>query len=111
MIAVDVLNFHCRVVHQNADGERQPSQGHDVDGFAQRTHDNDRSKNRERDGDRDDYRAAPASQEDQNHQTGENGRDETFAQHAVNGCADENRLVRQRPYLQLLRQSRLDPGQ
>ena len=34
-VAVDVLDFHRRVVHQNADRQRQAAQRHHVDGLAQ----------------------------------------------------------------------------
>ena len=66
-VPVDVLNLDRRIVHQDADCERQPTQRHDVDGLAQRAHDDNRGKNRERNGDGDDQRAAPASEENQNH--------------------------------------------
>ena len=35
-IAMDVLDFHRRIVHQNADCERQPAQRHHVDRVAHR---------------------------------------------------------------------------
>src|SRR5215831_19640015 len=35
-VAVDVLNFDGCIVNENADSEREPAQGHDVDGLAQR---------------------------------------------------------------------------
>ena len=46
-----------------------------------------------------------------NHQPGETGRDEAFPQYAVDGGAHENRLVRQRPNLQLRRKLSLDSRQ
>ena len=66
-IAVDVLDVDGGVVHQNADGQRQPAQRHDVDGLAQRAQREQRSENRKRNGNGNDQRAAPAAQEDQNH--------------------------------------------
>ncbi len=59
--------FHRGVVHQNSDRQRQPAQRHDVDGLAQRAQHQDRGENRKRNGNRDDQRAAPASQEHQDH--------------------------------------------
>ena len=35
-IAVDIFDFHRGVIDQNAHGQRQSAQRHDVDGFAQR---------------------------------------------------------------------------
>ena len=35
-VAIDVLDFDGGVVDKDADRERQPAQGHDVDGFAER---------------------------------------------------------------------------
>ena len=34
-LAMDVFNFHRGVIHQNADGQSESPQGHQVDGFAQ----------------------------------------------------------------------------
>ena len=77
-VAVDVFDFDGGVVHQDADGERQAAERHDVDGFAQRAEDDDRGENRERNRDRDDQRAAPASQEEQDHEAGEAGGDDAL---------------------------------
>ena len=67
-IAVDVLDFDGGVVHQDADRQRQAAQRHDVDGLAQRAQHDQRDENRQRNRDRDDERAAPAAQEDQDHE-------------------------------------------
>ncbi len=82
-VAVDVFDFDRGVVHQNADGERQAAESHDVDRFAECAQHDDRSQDRKRDRDRDDQRAAPAAQEHQDHQAGEAGGDHAFADHAV----------------------------
>ena len=42
-VAVNVLDRHRGVIDQDADGERQAAQGHQVDGFAQRAENGDRS--------------------------------------------------------------------
>ena len=44
-VAVDVFDFNRGVVDQDADGERQSAQSHDVDGFAECAHDDDGSQN------------------------------------------------------------------
>ena len=41
----------------------------------------------------DDEGAAPASQEEQDHEAGERGGDGAFAQHAINGGAHKERLI------------------
>ena len=53
-------------------------------------------------------RAAPASQEDQNHDAGQAGGDDGFADHAVDGGANEDRLIRDRLDLDRRRQRLLD---
>ena len=40
-----VFNFHRGVVHKDTDGQRQPSQGHDVESLAQGRKTDDRAKN------------------------------------------------------------------
>ena len=66
------------------------------------THDG--SQNRKRNRNRDDHRAAPASQEQQNHGRGKAGGDDGFANHSADGRADEHRLVGDGFDLQLRRQ-------
>ena len=41
-VALDVLDGYSGIVHQDADGEREAAQRHDVDGFAERAEDQDR---------------------------------------------------------------------
>ena len=53
-IAVDVFDGDGGVVDQDADGQRQAAQGHDVDGLVQRVEHDERAQNRERNRDRDD---------------------------------------------------------
>ena len=99
-IAVDVLDFNGGVVDQDADGEREAAEGHDVDGLAEGAQKQQRRKNRERDGDGDDERAAPAAEEDQDHDGGEAGGDDAFADDAVDRGADEDRLIAERSDLE-----------
>ena len=103
-VALDVFDFHRGVVHQDADGERQSSQRHDVDGLADRSQQDDRNKNRERDGNGNDDRRTPIAEEDQNHDGGKSRCDQALAQHAVDRCAHKQRLVKQRRDLQFRRQ-------
>ena len=67
-VAVDVLDLDRGVVHEDADGEREPAERHDVDRLAERREHQQRAEDRERDRHRDDHRAAPAAEEDQDHQ-------------------------------------------
>ena len=93
-IAIDVLDVDGCVVDQDADGQRESAEGHDVDGFAEGGEDDQRAEDGERDRNRDDQRGAPASEEDQDHDGGEAGRDQSFAHHAVNRAANKDRLIR-----------------
>src|SRR5207247_749087 len=95
-VAVDVLDLHGGVVHEDADGEREPTERHDVDGLAEQAEGDDRRQDRERDGDRDDERAPPAPQEEQDHRGGETGGDHRLANHAADRRAHEARLVGKR---------------
>ena len=63
-VAVDVLDLHRRIVHQDADGQRKTAQRHDVDGLAQRTQRDQRHQNRQRNRHGNDECRAPAAQED-----------------------------------------------
>ena len=103
-IPVGVLDLHGGIIHQDADGEREPAERHDVDGFSQETEDDDRGQNGQRNGNRNDQRAAPAAQENQDHQAREAGGDDGFADDAAHGGADEDRLIRQGLNFQFRRQ-------
>ena len=95
-VAIDVLNFHGGVVHQDSDGQGESAERHDVDGFAQRAEHDQRGEDGERNRDGNDQRAAPASQEDQNHEAGEASGDDRFANHADDGSFHEDGLIGKR---------------
>ena len=92
-VALDVFDGDGGVVDEDADGEREAAEGHDVDGLADEAEHDDRGENRERNGDGDDDGGAPAAEEEQDHQAGERGGDDGFADDAVDGAADEDRLI------------------
>ena len=94
-VAVRVFDFHRGVVHQDADRQRQAAQRHDVDGLAHQAENDERDQDRKRNGDADDDGAAPASEEEQDHQAGEEGGGDGFADHAVDGGAHEEGLIEQ----------------
>lgn len=83
-VAMRVLDFDGGVIHEDADSERQPAERHDVDCLPGEAQHDDRNQNRKRNRDANDDGAAPASDEEQNHQTGETGGDDGFAQYALN---------------------------
>ena len=104
-VAIDVFDFDRGVVNQNADRQRQPAKGHDIDRFAQRAHDDDGGENGKWNGHRDDQRAAPTAQEHQNHETGEAGGDQSLADYAGDRGFHEDGLVRQWVHFQSGRQA------
>ena len=90
---VDVFDRHGRFVDEDADGERKAAQGHDVEGFAKRPERRDRAEHRQRNRGGDDQGRAEAAEEQQDHQAGQRGRDDAFADDAADGGVDENRLI------------------
>ncbi len=105
-IAIDVLDFHGGVVHQDADGQCQTAQRHDVDGFAESAEHQNADENRKWNGNRDDQRALPVSEEDQNHHCRQARGDQGLAQDSLDGCAHEKRLIKERRDAQALGQRR-----
>ena len=103
-VALDVFDFHRGIIDQDADGERQSAQGHDVDGLANRAQHDDRDEDRERNGDGNDDRGAPIAEEDENHDGSKSRCDQSLAQHALDRRAHEQGLVKQRGDFQLRRQ-------
>src|SRR5881398_519391 len=95
-VAVDVLDLHGGVVHEDADGEREPTERHDVDGLAEQAQRDDRRQDRERDRHRDDERAPPAPEKEQDHEGREAGGDHRLTNHAADRRAHEDRLIGQR---------------
>ena len=80
---VDVLDRDGGVVDQDADGERQAAQRHDVERLAAGRQGGDGAEDGERDRRGDDDRGPPAAQEEQDHQAGQRRRDDAFADHAL----------------------------
>ena len=75
---VNILDADGGLVHQDADRQRQPAQGHDIDslpGDPQRQHG---AEERERNVDDDNESAAPIAQEHQNHQPGQQRAERPF---------------------------------
>ena len=66
-IALDVFDLDGGVVHQDADGQRQPAQGHDVERLADGGQREDGTEDGERNRNRNDDGGAPVAEEEQNH--------------------------------------------
>ena len=92
-VAFDVFDGDGGVVDEDADGESQTAEGHDVDGLAEQAEDDDGGEDRERNRDGDDDRAAPTAEEEQDHQAGEHGGDDGLANDALDRSAHEDGLV------------------
>ncbi len=92
-VAVNVLDRDRRVVHQNSHRERQPAKRHHVDRVTEKVQHNERGEDRKRNRDANDQRAAPAPEEHQDHQAGEQHRHQRLPNHAVDGGFHENGLI------------------
>ena len=84
---MDVLDLDGGLVHQDADGERQAAERHDVDGLAGGPEQDHGAQQGERDVQHHDQGAAPVAQEDQHHQAGERRAEQAFRHQAADGIA------------------------
>src|SRR5207253_6126198 len=90
---MDVLDLYCRVINKNSDSKGQTAERHYVDGLSQETQNDERSKNGKRDGKTDDQRTAPTSQEQQNHEPGQEGGNSRFPHNPAHRCTNEKGLI------------------
>ncbi len=104
---VDVLDRHRRVVDQYADRQSEAAQCHDVERFSECGEDRDRAKHRQRDRCGDDDGGPPAPEEDQDHQAGERRGDDPLLDDAVDGTFDEERLIADQRYVEIVGKQRL----
>src|SRR5271154_661716 len=100
----NIFDGYRGVVHKYADSQSQAAQRHQIDGLMQQAEDNHGAQDGQRNRNAYDYGAAPASQEDQDHQRREDGGDAGFADNTADGGANEDGLVRQLMNLELRRQ-------
>ncbi len=107
-IPVDVLELHRGVVDEDAHGEGQASQRHDVDRVAHRAQHDQGRQDGQRNRRRDDQRAPPTPEEQQDHQRGERSRERSLAHHAVDRSADEDGLIEELAHLEFRRQRGLN---
>ncbi len=92
-VRVDVLDRDRRFVDEDADGERQAAERHDVDRLAGAPQRDDRREQRERNRDDDDRGAAPVAQEQQHHQAGQQRAEHRLAQHGLERGRHVPRLI------------------
>ena len=78
-VVMDIFNRHRRIVHQDADRQRETAERHQVDRFTERAQTGDGTQHGKRNGKRDDERAAPRTKEQQYHQRGQRGGNHAFA--------------------------------
>ena len=116
-VAVNVLDFHGRVVYKDPYRKCEPPESHDVDRLSDQAQHDDRRKNRQRNGSRNDQRAAPVPQENENHHCSQARGNQRLANHALDRSQHKNGLVCEWLHLQLrrngrrnLRKNRLDAG-
>ena len=107
-VAMRVFDFDGGIVHQGCRRRAQATERHHVDRLAEQVQYDHRRENRQGDRDADNHGAAPASQKQQDHQTGEHGRDHAFVYDAIDGGANEERLVEELFYLERGRQASQD---
>ena len=86
-VGVDVFHSDRRFVDENADGEREAGERHEVEALAGDPEGERRGEEGDGDIDDDDQRAAPIAQEEEHHEAGEQGAERAF----LGQCGD--RLV------------------
>ncbi len=108
---VDVLDGDCRLVDQDADGQRQPTQGHDVDCLTRYPERRHRREDRERNVQGHDERTSPIPQKQQHHETREHGTESAFDEQAPDGARYVGGLVELVTDLDIIGQHRLEAWQ
>ncbi len=81
-IAIDVLDLDGGIVHQDADSQSEPTEGHDIDRFSDRAKHNDGGQDRQRDRGRDDDGASPTAEKNENHESGQARGNQRFPDHS-----------------------------
>src|SRR5712691_3398633 len=116
-VAINVLDLNGRVVHQNADGQSESTERHNIDGFSDRTQHDDGGQDCQRDGGRDDNGASPTAEKSENHESGQARGNQRFPDNTTDRPTNKNGLIRQRCYIELrwnrglnLRKKSLDAG-
>src|SRR6185437_13937636 len=110
-VAFDVFDGDGCIVDEDADGEREAAERHDVDGLTDEAEDDNRGEDRKRNRDCDDDGRTPGAEEEQDHQAGERGGDDGLTHDSADGGADEERLIADGRDLEARGQARLDAWQ
>ena len=92
-LVVDVLDLDGRLVHQDADRQRQPAQRHQVDRLAGEPKCHQGPGDGQGDVQDHDDRATPVAEEDQHHQSDQSGAQGSFGRQAADGVGHSGRLV------------------
>src|SRR3981189_1705762 len=108
---MDVLDGDRRLVDQDADSQRQPTQGHDVDRLTRYPERRHRRQDRERNVQDHDERTAPVTQKQQHHETREYRAESAFDEQAPDGARHVGGLVELVTDLNIVRQYGLEAWQ
>ena len=84
---MDVLDLDGGLVHQDADGQGQAAESHDVDGLTGSPQQDHGAQQGKRNIEDHDQRAAPVAQEDQHHEAGESRAEQTLHYQTADGIA------------------------
>ena len=100
-VAIDVLDFHGRIVHEDADGEGKSTERHYVDRLSDRAKHHDGGQNRQRDRGRNNNRASPTAQKNKDHKSRQARGNQRFPDDTADRATNKDGLIRQRRYLEL----------
>ena len=106
---VNVLDGDGRLVHEDADGECQPTQGHDVDGLPCQPQADKRAQQRERDSDHDDGGTPQIAEEQPDDESSQQGAERPLEQQSAQRMRDVHRLIEREVNLDVLRDQALHP--
>ena len=110
-VVVDVFDRHRSVVDQDADGERQTAERHDVDGLAEGRQRDQREQDGKRDFREDDDRRTPAAQKQQDHDADQCRGQHRLANDAEHRGFDEDGLIAHGMEIEARGQALLDTRQ
>src|SRR5262249_12788178 len=107
----DVLDLDGRLVDEDADGQRQAAEGHEVDRLAGEPQRDDGAAEGEGDIQYDNDDAPPVAEEQQDHQPREDGPQGALGGQAAHGVGDSGRLVELEADLDVVGEDGLHAGQ
>ena len=110
-VRMDVLDGDGRLVDKDSDRQRQPAEGHQIDGLPRRPQGDRGGQDRQWNIHHDNHGASPIAKKQQHHQTRENRAESTFLGEAPNGARDVRGLVELIADLHARRQHGLEFGQ